>query len=86
MPNWKQKKKKIKLHTPNQITKRVDNMSQPSIYNHKKEQRGCPLLEANKHRYTCWYIKYKDVYQWRAVHGCCECGASLKSQTFRVFS
>ena len=27
-----------------------------------------------------------SINQWRAIHGCCECGASLKFQKFRVFS
>ena len=28
----------------------------------------------------------KTVYQWRAIHRFCGCGASLKFRTFRVFS
>ena len=60
-----------------------------SIYNianyfsyHKEKQRGCPLLDANKHTHI--YQSYICIYQRRAVHGCSGCGAPLKFQTFRA--
>ena len=38
-------------------------------------QGGYSLNDSNKRR-----------YQWHADHACCGCGASLKLQTFKVFS